>query len=471
MWSPAEIESALGRAVLPAGSAIPERLVRGVSIDSRSLQPQELFFCIVGDRTDGHEYVAQALERGAAGVVASRSSPEITDGCSAAGVPCFVVPDTTRALGELAAFHRRRLRASVIGITGSNGKTSTKEFLFALASQLEPGRVTSTAGNLNNQWGLPLSILRAQVDDALVILEMGMNHAGEIAALSQMAKPHLGLIVSVSGAHIGHFGSVLEIARAKLELAEGMAEGSFLLYSRHSPGLDLARTICRERKLQLLAFGVEDQKAVEVTAEGLRFPWRGRVLVAPGWFNPVLANNRIGALEALVALGYDEERVAVASESVRASVSGRFVVRRKAGPRGPQLLIDDTYNANEASFCSAVEAAAGLVRGGRLAIVAGEMGELGDESPAAHEKVGERAGQVGCALLVAVGSDAAGVLEKAYRASQSGGRSVRFADAADVLADGALLEEIAACDVVLVKGSRSARMERVVAALQEKGYV
>ena len=473
MWSIADIEAALGPAQQPIVSPPSDRrgAFTGISIDSRTLQPGDLFFCIVGDRTDGHDYVAQALSQGARGAVLSRAGAGESSACLAAGAVVFRVADTTLALGSLAAAHRARLSARVIGVTGSNGKTTTKELLSAVAEVLEPGRVLASVGNLNNHWGLPLSLLAARSDHRVLVLEMGMNHAGEISALSKIARPHAGVIVSVSGAHIGHFGSIEEIVRAKLELADGIESGGFLLYNRSSPGLELAHRVAEERKLQLCAFGVEDKSRVKVTAEGLLFPWRGRELLAPDWFNPVLVDNRIAALEALVALGYPEGDVAAASETVRVVVPGRFFVRRMSGPLGPRFLVDDTYNANEASFVAAIEAAANLRPTGRLGLVAGEMGELGEMAVRAHAHVGAAAGSSRYDLVVVAGGSLAREITDAYLNRRPSGRCHFRPDAISIVEDAAVVEELFACDVVLVKGSRSSRMERVVAALQEKGYV
>ena len=474
MWSISDIEAALGRAQIPAeaGLALESAgMFSGVSIDSRTLRPGDLFFCIRGERVDGHQFIEQALAAGARGVVLSeRGALERTQAIRSPSA-LFLVDDTTVALGALASAHRAHLGAGVIGVTGSNGKTTTKELLFGIGELLEPGRTLATRGNLNNQWGLPLSLLAARPEHRLVILELGMNNAGEISVLSRMARPRTGVIVSVSGAHIGHFGSVLDIARAKLELVDGMEPGSFLLYNCRSPGLDLAERICAERKLQLCVFGVEDRSMVKVVPEGLRFPWRGRELLAPGWFNPLLADNRIAALEALVTLGYEVADVAAASESVRAVIPGRFVVSSRLSSSGEKLLVDDTYNANEVSFVASVRAAAGLRPGGRFGLVAGEMGELGERAAVAHARVGQAAGESGYDIVVVAGGEFADLLGQSYLNVNPTGRCISRTDSASIAADAALLEELSECDVVLVKGSRSARTDRVSAALREKGYV
>lgn len=469
MKSPTEIAEALG--LDPAPFRAFSALTGAVSIDSRSLQTGDLFFCIVGPNNDGHRFAAAAVAAGAAGIVASTEAGGLSDLCARSGVPLFLVSDTTRALADLAGYHRGQMAGRVVAITGSSGKTSTKEILAGIGEKLLPGAVSATRGNLNNHWGLPLSILATPESTRLLFLELGMNHAGEIAYLSRIARPDAGLIVSIGGAHIGHFGTLEAIARAKLEIVEGMVPGSVLLYHKRAIGLKLARELAVARRLQLIEFGVDDLEEVQTTTQGIRFEWRGRSLLAPGAFNAVLAENRIAAMETLVALGFSEKDVAAASEEVAGVVPGRFVMLRRSISGKEYLLIDDTYNANEASFAAAVRAARALNSGGRLAVVAGEMGELGEQAGQAHRAIGTLAAQVGCHLLLAVGTDNADLLAEAFVGGSPTSRVQRFTDCDSLIAAPGLLSELSACDVVLVKGSRSARMEKVVEALREQGYV
>lgn len=464
------MEKALGCSPLTGESG--ELIAGGVSIDSRTLQSGEIFVCIRGEKTDGHLYVLPALQAGAAAVVAERADEEIRRACREAGRPLFVVRDGNSALADLAAYHRGRLSGTVIGVTGSNGKTSFKEMLFGLGRNILGDTVSASEGNLNNHWGLPLSLLRARPDHRLIILEMGMNHPGEIGRLSRLARPHTAVIVSVGAAHIGFFRSVEEIARAKLEILEGMAPDSILFYHTGSPGLDLACALARERKTIVREFGFRPEDRVEADLNGIRFACENMSVENRHYHSVVMAENLLGALRLLESCGLPITRLVEAAAEIEPIAPRRFqVFRRRRAGENPRFLVDDSYNANEESFVVALRALRNLLPTGKPGLVAGEMAELGDRAPLAHRRVGEVAGENGYALCAVAGGEAAAEILAGYRALQPGGTAVQKQSASQLLEGlGSLLQRVN-CDALLVKGSRSARMDLISDALKEEGYV
>ena len=497
-WTLSEVAAALG---VGPRRMLTDWQAHGVSIDSRTLQPGEIFVCVRGDRTDGHEYISRALAAGAVGLVIEEQAALVHD----LGLPhptepiaVFVVEDGLRALQELASYHRQRMTGKIFGITGSNGKTSAKEMLAGLLAALpappelrgdDPrnataligeSNVAATRGNLNNHFGVPLTLLSMPADIPYAVIEMGMNHAGEIEVLSRLARPHAALITSIAPVHVENFpgpasagGGLTGIAHAKLEIVAGLPQGGPLVYPAVAFGQELADAAATRAGAALIRFAVGP---VQHDA-GLRFDWRGRPVHAPAYHNPVMASNLIGCLELLAAAGFSETDLRAAVPRIAPRTTRRFEIVEKARPdnRPPQLLIDDSYNANPTSFGRALEALRSLLPDGRLACFAGEMGELGPEyGPAGHREVGGIAATEGYEFVGVCGGKSAEALKDTFAEKSAGAGGTSYhATVDDLLA--ALnqngLNELARYDGILVKGSRSARMDVLCDALRKHSYI
>ena len=433
-----------------------ERVVTGVSIDSRTCRPGDVFFAIRGPRQDGHAFLADALGRGAAAAVVSRYPAETA---LPAEFPLVVVEDTTHALQRLGAFHRRRYSLPVVGVTGSIGKTTTKELAAAVLAQRF--RVLKATGSLNNQWGVPLTLLGLTPAHEAAVLELGMNAFGEIAALAQLARPSVGVVTTIAPAHLEGVGSLEGVQQAKAELVQAIpAEGAVVLNADDPLVLALAA----EARGRVLTYGRADQADVrlgEVTAAagGLAFtlacngttvPVR---LPLPGRHN---AWNAAAAAAVGLALGVPVE-VAAAGLAGAVPVKGRLVWRQA----GVVRILDDTYNANPVSLRAALDALRDADPEGRTWVVFGDMLELGAASDAAHVDAGRW-----IAALPAAGLATAGTASRATAAAAAAaGCPDVAAHATPEEAAAYVATRVRAGDRVLVKGSRGMRMERAVEAL------
>ncbi len=436
-------------AVLAARHVGADAVFRSVSIDSRTLESGALFVALRGPRFDGHDYVAAAAGRGATGAMVARTLD--------VALPQLVVEDPRAALAALAADYRSRLHIPVVAVTGSNGKTTVKEMIGAILR--ETGSVLVTQGNLNNELGVPLTLLRIDADHAAAVVEMGANHPGEISRLSRMAMPTAALITNAGPAHLEGFGSVEGVAHAKGEIFEGLVAGGTAVINADDPYADLWRRLAG-RGRRILSFGLgpdADVRAEAVTVQPdassaftLVTP-QGSVPVTlplPGRHNVL---NAAAAAAAALAAGARPAAVRCALAGVRGAPR-RLQVR--AG-RGGARILDDTYNANPGSLAAALDTLQALPGVHWLAL--GDMGELGPGAAALHAEVGRRARAAGVERLYAVGELSRG----AARAFGAGAQV--FADA-DALA-AALGEALRPGVTVLVKGSRFMAMERVVEAL------
>ncbi len=433
----------------------------GVSIDSRTLQPGELFVGLRGERVDGGAHAAQALENGAWGVlVAGERAREAVAaiGARQAGAVGAVLAhdDPLAALQKLARAWRRELRARgamVVAITGSTGKTSTKDILAALlAARL---RVAASPANLNTEIGLPLALLGAGADTELLVLEMAMRGPGQIAELTAIAEPDVGVIVNIGPAHLELLGSLEAIAAAKAELIAGLAPGASVVVPAGEPLL--ARHLRAERSKigrRTITFGeggavrLLEQRAdgaVVIDADG------ERIELQPSFRQAYNLSNLLAAVAAARALGY----------TPRGRVDVRFSALRgqREELRGGVVLVADCYNANPMSMRAAIDDLAETARGRRVAVL-GDMLELGPEASQLHGEIGAHAHARGVELLVTVGA-----LARDMRA-RFDGESYAVADvqAAAELIPGLLRDG----DTVLVKGSRGVGLERLLERLREK---
>jgi UDP-N-acetylmuramoyl-tripeptide--D-alanyl-D-alanine ligase len=422
--------------------------VRSVSKDTRALQPGDLYWALRGGNFDGHEFVAAAAAAGAAAAVVEQ---QIQGG--PAGFPQVVVADALEALWRLARWQRDRLRVRVVCLTGSNGKTTTKDFAAAVASTRFA--VNKTEGNLNNHLGLPLTILSASASDEVAVWEIGMNHPGEIAPLAGLARPDIGIITNIGVAHIENLGSREAIALEKGMLAESLGPDGVLLLpcdDAFSPSL-----AARTRARVVLVGGPDGVRAERLrpSLHGLDFELiRGDERVAAHL--PVTGEHMVRNALLAVAAGLE------LGLSLRECASGLATAKLSKGRlactdvRGVTVL-DDSYNANPDSMEAALHALRGLPGGGRRLAVLGMMGELGSYAEEGYRRVGRVAAST-MDVLIAVGPETAPMAEEAETAG-----AVEVRRAGDVSEASRLLRELARPgDAVVIKGSRSARMERVL---------
>jgi len=426
----------------------------GVSIDSRTIRPGELFFAVVGPRFDGHDFLAEVGARGASAAVVHR------DVAAPPSLQILRVQDTTRALQELA--RRRRLDAEVpvVAITGSVGKTTTKEMTAALLATRGP--VLKTEGNLNNQYGLPLTLLRLREEHTAAVLELGMSAAGELRALSAIAQPDVAAITRVSPVHLEFFASVDAIAAAKAEILEGLRPGGTAVLNGDD---ERVRRIGESFRGRVVWFGRD--RRYDVSAEswrgtgfGMRFDLRvgGRVVdVALPLAGPHFVANFLAAAAAAHALGIAPETMAEAASSLAPARHRGEVVRLGEGV----VLLDDCYNSSPDALEAAVTALT-LLPGQRRVAILGDMLELGESGPALHGEAGRKlAGKVD--VVIGVGQLATELLEGAREAGMATATLHQFRDVGEAIAG--LNRLISPRDAVLVKGSRGVRLERVVDAL------
>jgi UDP-N-acetylmuramoyl-tripeptide--D-alanyl-D-alanine ligase len=426
-------------------------LVSRISTDSRTLRDGDLFVPLRGDNFDGHKFIEQAAQRGAAGAMVE----ETWKGKVPRGFALIRVADTLVGYQTLAANYRASLPLKVIAITGSNGKTSTKDFVAAtLAKKF---RVTKTEGNFNNHVGLPQTMLAANRDDEIAVWEIGMNHPGEIAALAKLAAPDVAIITNIGVAHIEFMGSREAIAEEKGALAEAVAATGTLILNADDAFSD---EIAKRTGAKVLLAGIENGavRATDISQHStgseftiLEGAHRCRAqLPVPGIH---MVQNAMLAIAAGRVFGLSLEECAVGLASTPLT-KARLQIREIDGIQ----FIDDSYNANPDSMKAALRTLVELDADGRRIAVLGEMGELGSESERGHREVGEAAAALRIDELIAVGAAGAGIASAARNAGLE--NSVAL-DSADEAAE-RLGRSAAPGDLILVKGSRTARMERVL---------
>jgi len=432
-----------------------ERALTGVSIDSRTLNEGELFVAIVGPRVDGHDFIGDAAQRGAAAALVSE------DVAVPAGLDVVRVADTTQALAALARYVRRNATLPVVAITGSTGKTTTKEMVAALLAASGP--VLKTEGNLNNQYGLPLMMLRLEPQHKFAVFELGMSGAGELRHLSGIAEPDVAVITNVAAVHLEFFASVDAIADAKAEILEGLRPNGVAVLNGDDERI---RRIGAGHVGTVLWFGRD--RAFSVSAEnwrgtvhGMRFDMRiggETVDVALPLSGPHFVSNFLAAAAVAHHLGVTPAAIAAAAVDMRPA-SRRGEVQRL----GQNVtLVDDSYNSNPLAVEAAV-VALGLASGKRRVAFLGDMLELGATARDLHLQTGQRIGEK-VDVLVGVGPLAHALLEGAKDAGVARENLHHFADSKQ--AAGAVSRLVQPGDAVLVKGSRGVRMEAVVEALR-----
>jgi UDP-N-acetylmuramoyl-tripeptide--D-alanyl-D-alanine ligase len=459
LWRVDELQEVFGAASAPLASGAV-----GVSIDTRTLKPGELFVAIKGDVHDGHDHVEKAF---AAGAVAALASFARAAELQQFG-PVFAVDDTLRGMERLGAAARARTKAKIVAVTGSVGKTSAKEMLRLMC--WASGSTHASAASFNNHWGVPLSLARLPRDTDYAIFEIGMNHAGEITPLVALVRPHVAFITTIAPVHIEYFGSLEKIADAKAEIFSGVLSGGFAVLNHDAPQFARLAAQARARALEVRTFGASEEsyaRLVEVrpsqTGSHLEIKLGGREfafeLGAPGRH---MAENALGALTVVEALGASVDAAARALKDFQPQ-KGRGERFELSGPDGAFVVIDESYNANPASMRAALKllGASQPGKGGRRIAVIGDMLELGDQGAALHAALAPDLDGARVDLLYT-----AGPLSRALFDATAPARRAFWAERSDGLRD-PLIAVLRAGDVVMVKGSNGSRMGPLIAALRE----
>lgn len=460
LWSAEEARQATG------GRNTREWQATGVSIDSRSVAAGDLFIALKGPTFDGHDFAGKAIKAGAAASMVHRRADGIDE-----SLPLLIVDDTFAALWRLGTAARQRSEARLIAVTGSVGKTGTKEALrLCLAAQ---GVTSASAGSFNNHWGVPLSLARMERNAAYGIFELGMNHPGEIRELAGLVRPHVAIITNIEPAHIGNFASITEIADAKAEIFEGMDQRGTAVLNRDNALFHHLRTRAQDAGLGcILSFGRHKEAdarlldcSLDATSSKVAASIDGRAvdytLAMPGmhW-----VMNSLAVLAAVGAAGADVATAAAQLANLK-PLKGRGERHEIVTSAGSFRLIDDSYNANPTSMRAAFEVLgrAAVNGGGRRIAVLGDMLELGDRSRSMHADLAEPVEAAGIDLVFCCGADMAALHERLPQARRGG-----HADDSKALAE-IVCRAVQPGDHLLVKGSLGSRMAVVVEALLALG--
>lgn len=464
LWRSEALYRAMGGR--PLGNHLPEGIT-GISIDTRSLKPGEAFFAIKGDIHDGHDFATSAVKAGAGLLVVSEQKLPALGRITA---PLIVVPDVLRGLEALGVAARARSRARVIAVTGSAGKTTTKEALRLGLSAC--GKVHASDKSFNNHWGVPLTLARMPEDTDFAVFEIGMNHPDEIRPLVKMVRPHIAMVTLIAAAHLGHFSSLEEIADAKAEIFEGVEKGGHALINRDDAMWKRLDTAARQAGLQhVWSFGehqratfrlvdwVQDYAGAEIVAKmaGKEFPVR---IGAPGRH---MVQNAIAVLGASYLSGADVTKVASALARLQPE-AGRGRRHLLSHPQGGEfLLIDESYNANPASMRAALDLlrVAPISEGGRRIAILGDMLELGEHSRELHADLKDPLLTAGTDLSFLTGSEMS-----ALAAQLPPGACAHFANVAELIP--AVIDTVSPGDVVVVKSSNGIGFSKLVAALLQQ---
>lgn len=460
LWREDELLSATGGRLTQPIS----QMMRAVSIDSRAVADGDVFVAIKGDKMDGHGFAASALKAGAGVAIVSRTTPEM----EAAGPLLVVADDPLRGLENLGRAARARSLAQVVAVTGSVGKTSTKEMLrVALAAS---GLTHASAASFNNHWGVPLTLARFPRDAAYGVFEVGMNHPGEITPLVGFVRPHVAIVTTIAASHLGHFKSLDEIADAKAEIFSGIVPGGAAVINRDTPYYDrLASAAKAAGVTRVFGFGRHAEADVRVLQLVLHptcccvtaSVFGEQVIYKLGLPGEHMAINSLAVLAAAKLMGADLARAALALSEAKPA-KGRGVQQALKMPGGELLLIDESYNANPAS----VRAALALLgqakpgKAGRRIAVLGDMLELGETGPQLHAGLSEALDLARVDVLYAAGPLMAHLWEAtpAHRRGAHAAQSEQLKDA--------LLTGLKPGDVVMVKGSLGSRMGPLVEAMK-----
>lgn len=439
----------------------------GLTIDSRKVTPGCLFIAIKGENFDGHNFLEQAITSGARGIVVRSDKKDMIQKIPA-GVTVVVVPDTLRALQDFANFWRRKFRIKVAGITGSNGKTSTKNFASTLIES--KFKVLSTTGNLNNHIGVPLTLLGIKPDHKVAVVEMGMNHAGEIQRLAEIAEPDVSVVTTVGHAHIEFFGSVQGIARAKEEIylhssseavrvfnldnphtleMMGRTKGQILTFSAYQPGAD----VCLRDVMSRI-----DYTEVRGTIAGE--PGQARVPI----FGRQNVHNLMAASCVALALGVEPDLIWESMSRCEGGWGRNQLLQLDSGA----TVVFDGYKSDPESAAALIENFSRLNVSGKRILIAADMLELGEFSPGCHEELGKLSGKSGFDLIWFYGAQAAS-FERGLQ-SQKFSKKLYITDTYEEKLASEIASVLKPGDVVLIKGSRGMKLERVVESMGARNF-
>ncbi|MBU4312046.1 MAG: UDP-N-acetylmuramoyl-tripeptide--D-alanyl-D-alanine ligase [Candidatus Omnitrophica bacterium] len=433
-----------------------EDILRGISIDTRRIKGGELFLAIKGQRFDGHNFILDAISKDAGGVL-------VQDGCIVnskfkMGDVSFVsVPDSIKALGDLANFHRGRFKIPLIGITGSNGKTTTKEMTAAiLAKKLN---VLKNFGTENNQIGVPLTLMRLKPEHNIGVLEMGTNRLGEVRRLSEIARPSVALITNIGPSHLEHLKDTDTVLKAKCEILEFLDKDAKVVINADDELLEKLKI-----KQKVVKFGMDKSydfyaDKVDLEPDGIKFRLNGKHEIEMSVVGRHNVYNALAAIAASWDFGVSIDEIKEALRDFRVP-NMRMEVKRLGDIR----IINDSYNSNPLSMRKAIEALKDMTTKGRKILVAGDMLELGNLSGRFHHLVGRQAAESGIDVIVAVGK----LAEHVANGAQEAGMSQKKIKMCNLTKDAceAMLSLVKKGDTVLVKGSRAMKMETIVEGLE-----
>ena len=446
-------------------------LVSSVGIDTRTIVPGGLFVALRGEHVDGHEFLSEAKKAGAVGAV--------VETLQAIDIPQIVVADAAVALGDMASYNRNLFKGAVVAITGSAGKTTCKNMLRSILA--EASNVSATHGNLNNELGVPLTLLELDETQQYAVIEMGAAKAGDIAYLTRIARPDIGVVTNISEAHLGRFGSLQITAQTKGEIYDSLPPTGVAVINFDEPFANdwQARVHARADAPSVLSFSLSNLAAdivasnVEADLSGVRFTASGDA-ISQGWSIEVSLQllgehnvaNALGSIAVAKALQISDQAIVTGLGKLNAE-SGRL---QRRGARNALTLIDDSYNANPAAMRAAIDTVVGNKQGSGYAhpkpvfLVLGDMAELGPDAAALHHGVGEYAADQSIDCLLACGMYASSYVDGFMQVVGDSSQNADVFASQELLAD-YLLSESCRGAVVLIKGSRSAGMEHLVELL------
>ncbi len=451
LWTVADIVDATGGRL----HGTVELELNGIAIDSRSIAKGDVFVAIKGDKLDGHAFAASALRGGAGLAVVARVDAALAD----AGPHVLLDDDPLDGLRRMAVAARTRSRANIVAVTGSVGKTSTKEMLhIALAAS---GSTHASTASFNNHWGVPLSLARMHKQSAYGVFEVGMNHAGEITPLVEMVRPHVAIVTNVAASHLGNFTSLDDIAAAKAEIFRGLVKNGTAVINRDSQHFNFLKSVAQTQGAKVLSFGRD--KAADVCLKAISLQPEFSCISASvcgtevafklGLPGEHMAINSLAVLAAVHALGADMTRAMLALADAQPA-KGRGVQQHLRVPDGNILLLDESYNANPASMRAALALLGQLRpgRAGRRIAVLGDMLELGDFAPALHSELAAVVSENSVDVLYAAGP----MMAHLWNQTPLALRGAYAASSAELASS--LIADVRAGDVVMIKGSLGSRM-------------
>ena len=459
LWTSLGLVGPLGARV---SGGLPQNGIEGVSIDTRTLQPNDLFVAIKGENSDGHDHVRAAFDAGAGAAVIDEAHALALAGAG----PLYVVNDTLKALEGLGRASRARSKARIVAVTGSVGKTTTKELLRAVLSGA--GKTHASVASYNNHWGVPLTLARMPADARYGVFEIGMNHSGEITPLVAMVRPHVAVITRIAPVHLEHFASIDAIADAKAEVFGGLVKGGVAVVNRDDAQFDRLKAAAEASQASfVLSFGESegaDARLVSCTVEGqvthVTAQALGQTLTytigAPGRH---VAMNSLAVLLATRAMGLDLGAAARGLAQF-APPAGRGQRETLAAPDGDFTIIDESYNANPASMRASIDLL-GAASGVRRIAVLGDMLELGPQAEALHAAIAADLERNNVDLVFAAGP----LMRALYEAIPADMRGAHAPSAADL--EPIVLDAMRAGDVVMIKGSNGSRMGPLVASMRK----